>query len=78
MRKLISSAAFLVLGVGAASTAQAQIALKGSDTTPSVTLNNKTEITVTSPDPASAGKEVAAQQTRVNGDMVRNAGTAIR
>jgi hypothetical protein len=32
MRKLISSAAFLVLGVGAASTAQAQIALKGSDT----------------------------------------------
>lgn len=37
MRKLISSAAFLMLGVGAASTAHAQFKLKGSDTLEDVT-----------------------------------------
>lgn len=42
----------------------------GGNTT--VTINQTTNIPVTSSDPAAAGNSVAAAQNRVNGDMVRN------
>jgi hypothetical protein len=43
-----------------------------------VTVNQKTEINVQTADPAAAGRSVASAQTRVNADIVRNAGASLR
>lgn len=53
-------------------------AIHNNATSSSVSLKSQTTINVTSPDPMSAGRQVAAQQGRVNADVARNLKGAVK